>query len=400
MINLRFGHIQEYLGERGFGFLKDAMDSRNIERGPYFHIKTIKRKYADLAQRIDSGAWHDVMFWYCTGVSSRGRGEEVTDLWLTSEELPSNVRGNADKIVSRYLNNFDHNPSHGLEVFTRTAFGEAGLAELRAERQRRYLLIKEEQEVRERLLAEQNRKREEVKRRSKAFCIQQEHARNEKRWTAFLNRRFDSYAYYSETHNALIERAKTNRPVRVGDTVTDFTDWIYSLYIPKKNERSLQLGRRCEKDVQVEKMNLESNKSLEKDLISIPADSEWKLVYNGMSTSDSAALRISALMVNQQPIFGKPDLVFQEYSSGRILIVEIKISEAPIPDGGWPNLRAQLWAYSKIDMWSKARDILLVGEIWGYKEGFRLRRAMRWQPIDLEDENMQLYELYKLQEKG
>lgn len=81
-------------------------------------------------------------------------------------------------------------------------------------------------------------------------------------------------------------------------------------------------------------------------------------------------------------------------------MVEIKISEAPIPDGGWPNLRAQLWAYSKIDKWAQSSDILLVGEIWGSTEGLRLRRAMRWQPLDLEEENIQLFELYRLQEKG
>jgi hypothetical protein len=48
-------------------------------------------------------------------------------------------------------------------------------------------------------------------------------------------------------------------------------------------------------------------------------------------------------------MFGKPDLVFREKRSGRILIVEIKATEADIYADGWPNLRAQLWAYSKID---------------------------------------------------
>lgn len=250
------------------------------------------------------------------------------------------------------------------------------------------------QEERVRILDENRRRQEDIRSQSAALRLQKEAERNDKRWHGFLQRPFVEYPHYSETHKQLLYEGQRQPPEKVGGTVTHFTDWIYSLYIPSKSEDSLRRGRDLEGGVINEKMKPKDVSLYDKGWIPVPAHADWALIYNGMSPSENVALKISALKINQAPIFGKPDLVFQETSSGTILIVEIKISEAIIPDGGWPNLRAQLWAYSKIDNWARSSDTLLVGEIWGFNEGLRLRRAMRWRPQELEQENMQLFDLY------
>jgi hypothetical protein len=170
----------------------------------------------------------------------------------------------------------------------------------------------------------------------------------------------------------------------VGHAVSDFADWIFRLYVPEKDHGSLLRGQQLEREVAVRR-------------IPAPSHSRWKLVFNGMVDNDSEALPITPLTINGIPLRGKPDLVFREKGTKRVLIVEIKTSEAAIPSNGWPNIRAQLWAYSKIDAWRDADDVLLVGEIWGFANGLRLRQAIHWRKSDqmFEGENSELFALYR-----
>ncbi len=66
---------------------------------------------------------------------------------------------------------------------------------------------------------------------------------------------------------------------------------------------------------------------------------------------------------------GRPDLVFKHKKTGEVLIVEIKVTDAEIPDGGWPNLRAQLWAYSLADAFATAA--LARFRIHGFEDWWR-----------------------------
>jgi hypothetical protein len=92
-----------------------------------------------------------------------------------------------------------------------------------------------------------------------------------------------------------------------------------------------------------------------------------------------------------------PDLVYRNRTTGELVIVERKASDKPIPVNGWPNLRAQLWAYSHIDNFKSAPTISLIGEVWDMVEGRLTRRAvLRWAQADKEfdAENMELFSLY------
>jgi len=190
---------------------------------------------------------------------------------------------------------------------------------------------------------------------------------------------------YRFSHESLVTSAKTHRPKKTGTRVTDFSDWVYSLYHANKNEERMAHGKRIEQE-------------RIRQVIPAPANDSWELRYEGIRTTGISKV-ISTLTVNGQPLKGKPDFVFREKSSGAIVIVEIKASDKEIPSDGWPNLKAQLWAYAHIDEWLNAPTVLLVGEIWWYSKigKISLRGRRRWEHNDEEfnKRNLELFNLYR-----
>lgn len=206
---------------------------------------------------------------------------------------------------------------------------------------------------------------------------------NLRRWKLLLGNEPAPGAPYRVSHDQLLFFAKKYPPKRAGQTVTDFADWIFRLYVPERDQASLLRGRHIEREIAACQ-------------IPVPSHSRWKLEHRGMG-NEGQTFDISELAINGNPLRGKPDLVLREKGTKRILIVEVKTSEAHLSSDGWPNLRAQLWAYSKIDAWRDADEILLVGEIWGFTGSIRLRHAVRWrkgdQPFD--QQNAELFACYR-----
>ena len=179
--------------------------------------------------------------------------------------------------------------------------------------------------------------------------------------------------------------AKLRQPVSKGNRVTDFTRWIYSLYRGRPDAQALQNGKVVERQVAAH-------------LGSVPESTDWQLIYQDPLDRLPEAKRISALVVDGKPMWGAPDLVFRNRASGAITIVERKASNRDIPRDGWPNLRAQLWAYAHIDDWAGVENINLVGEVWGFS-GSRvfLRKVFRWDIDDdaFYDPNARLFDAYQ-----
>lgn len=203
-----------------------------------------------------------------------------------------------------------------------------------------------------------------------------------KRWNAFLNDAASMRHPFKWRHAEVARRARRSPPIDVKPTVTGFTDWIFGLYESKRDARKLEQHRQLEREVIANR-------------IPVPEHSRWKLDYDGTSRSKREPLSIPRLLVNGQAIRGKPDLVFREKKNDRVVIVEIKISNAFIPSDGWPNLRAQLWAYSKA--YEGTSEILLVGEIWAKEARLRRRRTLVWNASDntLDRQCSELFEIYR-----
>lgn len=207
-----------------------------------------------------------------------------------------------------------------------------------------------------------------------------------KRWRKFLGEEpLGIHGFpYRYTHSYLMERGKRMPRERRGNAVTHFSGWVYSLYRDKKEASALAHGKAVERE-------------LVRRFIPAPTRSGWDLVCIGLGEHSPPPMVASQLLVNCKPLVGLPDLVFRERSTGQVVIVEVKASNREIPSDGWPNLRVQLWAYSKIDVWANAPSVTLIAEVWGFSAGeIFLRQTIKWDSRDaiFEEENRELFELY------
>jgi hypothetical protein len=100
-----------------------------------------------------------------------------------------------------------------------------------------------------------------------------------------------------------------------------------------------------------------------------PPSTKWRLIHNGLhldgSVDRSAYFEIPGLHAATRPVYGSPDLIYQHSETGAAVIVEIKFTRKTIPTNLWPNVWAQLWAYSKIPLLKDSKSVDLVGEVWG-----------------------------------
>lgn len=184
-------------------------------------------------------------------------------------------------------------------------------------------------------------------------------------------------------HNLVRDLAATNPPDNPGHTVTSFTKWIMSLYLDAPNPRQLRRGKIVERSIA--------------KLARPSQNPNWEIIYCDPLEKKPTPLKISSLAVNDSALWGAPDVVYKSKAQSQIIIVERKATDYPIPSDGWPNLRAQLWAYSKIDEFQQYRKITLIGEVWGSEGGkLRRRKVLRWNGDDTElnTQNSEFFKMY------
>lgn len=184
------------------------------------------------------------------------------------------------------------------------------------------------------------------------------------------------------------------------NTVTDFRRWVHSLYGG--------VGGTC--------AAMQEGKFVERNIAKVTqplSHPDWELVYHDPLIEGERPIPklIPALNIHGAPMWGAPDLVFRYRPTRELVIVERKASDKLIPVDGWPDLRAQLWAYAQIDdpVWRQAPTIRLVAEVWVRRgDGKLCLRAdegglIRWTKGDTEFDtaNAELFALYKGQaERG
>lgn len=210
---------------------------------------------------------------------------------------------------------------------------------------------------------------------------------NANRWERYFRQSGgpDGLKCYRYNHSQIADIARRPGRKRIGgNRVTDFTGWIYSLYLPPPKRTTLDIGKRVEREIA-------------KNFGPTPEHGGWKLIFQDPLIEKAEPFKISTLQVNGQALWGIPDLVFRERKTGRVLIIERKATNASIPADGWPNLRAQLWAYGHVDDWVAAPEVLLAGEIWGFgRSGVSIRHSFCWRLADKRfcAENQELFDIY------
>jgi hypothetical protein len=210
-----------------------------------------------------------------------------------------------------------------------------------------------------------------------------------------FNRKIGSFSSYREPFMAsakeFIATARRAPTRNRGGTVSDFSSWIYSLYVKRKLESQLIQGKIDEKAVLSKKIDISSKN------FALTHPFEWTLVHNGI-TEDIAQkpYEISSLIVDGRPLRASPDLLFRN-GLHTAIIVEIKSTLHDIPSNLWPNVWAQLWAYSKIDFIRDFNKVVVVGEIWGrYGDVMYLRKSVKNDPRrkNFDDFFQELFNIY------
>ncbi len=164
----------------------------------------------------------------------------------------------------------------------------------------------------------------------------------------------------------------SHRPPKFREpTVSAFSDWIYSLYTKSKNKMALERGSQAEAAIQIKRFE---SQNLIDSMSNVPL-SEWQLVHNGMrklatptellTPQAQTFFEIPSLRVGSQPLRASPDLLYRHRETRDAVLVEIKFTNKVIPSNLWPNVWAQLWAYSKIPQLNDSPTIRAAGEVWG-----------------------------------
>ncbi len=168
--------------------------------------------------------------------------------------------------------------------------------------------------------------------------------------------------------------------------VTDFSSWVFRAHNNKTNYIAMAKGKIGERRV----------KATKKKIPIVKSDSDWELIYEDPLHSRAEVLEISSLEVLGTPMFGCPDYVFRHRDNGKILIVEIKVSERNIPPECWPNVQCQLWAYGHIDrFFENAPEVLLAAEVWDFKPSRRQTFVWRLSDSRFYQRNQILFDAFK-----
>ncbi len=133
-MTIDFGGIKSYDPNRGFGFVRRTFFNPNGK--VFFHIKKIKKKYPELAQKLDnSEAFETINFWY--EIETNEKGEQVSKLWLSPENIPQSYKHELCDLIQKVESiwkNLDSPKPSWLDLVTTELVGVDRRHELSVER--------------------------------------------------------------------------------------------------------------------------------------------------------------------------------------------------------------------------------------------------------------------------
>lgn len=166
--------------------------------------------------------------------------------------------------------------------------------------------------------------------------------------------------------STFLRLARARRPNQPQATVSAFSQWVYSLYgRAEGGEEDLQRGKAAEQHIWERRRSAAAGND---NQFLGERGFGWTLSHNGLCLRDQQnveALSIPELPVGGKPLRASPDLLYVSSDRTSAIIVEIKCSRLAIPSNLWPNVWAQLWCYAQLDIARQARDLTVVGEVWG-----------------------------------
>ena len=93
-----FGSISKYNTDRGFGFVVGTFC--NSQQRVFFHIKNIKKRYPELAQKLDNGeSVATVNLWY--EFETTEKGQQVSKVWLEAGSIPNTYKNELSDLIQK-----------------------------------------------------------------------------------------------------------------------------------------------------------------------------------------------------------------------------------------------------------------------------------------------------------
>lgn len=136
-MTIEFGIIKSYNPDRGFGFMSRTF--LNPNQKVFFHIKKIKKRYPQLAQKLDSGeSLKHTYCWYKLEVTQKG--DQVNQLWLNAESIPQSYKHELSELiqtVETIWKNISTPKPSWLDMVTLELIGVESKKELEVERDNR-----------------------------------------------------------------------------------------------------------------------------------------------------------------------------------------------------------------------------------------------------------------------
>ena len=129
-MEVEYGQIEDYKPKQGYGYITRTFKNRTLKgkKDVYFHIKTIKYNFPDLAKQLDNGLNTGVHFWYVFDTNERGA--EAIRIWLDANNIPDQYRRDLIIFVEKIRASKKALPSE-LEQITVELAGESRKKELK-----------------------------------------------------------------------------------------------------------------------------------------------------------------------------------------------------------------------------------------------------------------------------
>lgn len=113
-----FGSVKSYNSNRGFGFITGRF--LNPHRRVFFHIKKIKAKHPEIAEKLDNEEnFQGLNLWY--EIEQTQKGEQVKECWLHKDEIPENHVSELSDLIGKVENiwkNIDSSKPSWLDIVT------------------------------------------------------------------------------------------------------------------------------------------------------------------------------------------------------------------------------------------------------------------------------------------
>lgn len=184
-------------------------------------------------------------------------------------------------------------------------------------------------------------------------------------------------------------------------SASHFSNWVYNLRHP--NKPTVLLNRDVEKRRALGVLDHDAIELVKERTFSKVSDKihnkEWNLYYAD-KVHNEKLFYSKILGIDGRPLRGRPDVVFSHTSDKYFIIVERKITSVPRAIQFMHILepaQCQLWAYSWLDDFSHAKEVLLILEIWErYRGGIRAADIASWRRSDEKHHShcLELFEQY------